>query len=173
MHTWFETVINYEKIADEGKIVKTKEHYLVDALTHAEAENRIIAEMEPYISGEFKVEKVARKRINEIFYDECGDRWYRAKVIFISYDEEKQVEKRTPATMFVQACDLKGALDGIVEGMKGSMADYEIASITETPIIELYKYADMSGTASPSPSTGGGQDEIDEFDKDYVHQGSM
>ena len=45
MHTWFETVIGYEKTAEEGKIVKVKEHYLIDALSHAEAENRIIEEM--------------------------------------------------------------------------------------------------------------------------------
>ena len=42
--------------------------------------------------------------------------------------------------MMVQASDIKEALDGITEGMKGSMADYEIASITETTIMDVYKY---------------------------------
>jgi len=42
--------------------------------------------------------------------------------------------------MLVQATDIKEALNGITEGMKGSMADYEIAAITETTIIDVFKY---------------------------------
>lgn len=140
MHTWFETVISYEKTAEEGKIVKVSENYLVDALTHAEAENRIIEEMKPFISGEFQVSKVARKKINEIFYNENGDKWYRAKVNFVTIDEDKGIEKKTGVTMLVQACDMKEAVDGIIEGMKGSMADYEIHTVAETPIMDLYIY---------------------------------
>lgn len=140
MHTWFETVVNYEKTAEEGRIVKVNEHYLVDALSHAEAENRIIEEMKPFISGEFKVSKVARKKINEIFYNENGDKWYRAKVNFVTLDEEKGIEKRTGVTMLVQACNMKEAVDGIIEGMKCSMADYEIHTVAETPIMDIYKY---------------------------------
>jgi len=140
MHNWFETVIGYEKTAEEGKIVKVKEHYLVDALSHAEAENRIIEEMRPFISGEFNVERVQRKKINEIFFNENGDKWYKAKVMFVTLDEEKGVEKKTPVTMLVQADDIKEALEGLTKGMKGSMADYETAAISETPIMDLYVY---------------------------------
>ena len=140
MHTWFETVVSYERTAEEGRIVKSTEHYLVDALTHAEAENKIIEEMKPFISGEFQVSKVARKKIAEIFYNEDGDKWYRAKVNFITLDEEKGVEKRSGVTMLVQASDVKEAVEGIIEGMKGSMADYEIHTVAETPIMDIYKY---------------------------------
>ena len=140
MHTWFETVVSYERTAEEGRIVKSTEHYLVDALTHAEAENKIIEEMKPFISGEFQVSKVARKKIAEIFYNENGDKWYRAKVNFITLDEEKGVEKRSGVTMLVQASDVKEAVEGIIEGMKGSMADYEIHTVAETPIMDIYKY---------------------------------
>lgn len=139
MHTWFETVVSYERTAEEGRIVKSTEHYLVDALTHAEAENKIIEEMKPFISGEFQVSKVARKKIAEIFYNENGDKWYRAKVNFITLDEDKGVEKRTGVTMLVQASDVKSAVEGIIEGMKGSMADWEIHTVAETPIIDIYK----------------------------------
>lgn len=141
MQKWFECVIKYDKTAEDGKIERVTEHYLVDSLSHAEAENRIIEEMKPFISGDFEVSKVARKKINEIFFNEYGDKWYRAKVNFISLDEEKGVEKLTASTMLVQACDLFEALEEITKGMKGSMADYVIYSITETPIMDLYVYA--------------------------------
>jgi hypothetical protein len=140
MHTWFECKIKYEKTAEEGKIVKVSEGYLVDALSFTEAEARIIEEMKPFISGEFQVANIKRARINEMFFNENGDKWYRSKVNFITLDEEKGVEKRTGVTMMVQASDIKEALEGFIEGMKGSMADYEIANIAETLIIDVFKY---------------------------------
>lgn len=147
MHTWFECKIKYEKVADEGKIVKVAESYLVDALSFTEAEARIIQEMEPFISGEFQVSNVRRARINELFFDETGDRWYRTKIVFVQFDEEKQVEREVPATMYVQASGFKEALGGIEQGMKGTMADYRIISITESPVFDVYRFADMSGEA--------------------------
>ena len=140
MHTWFECKIKYEKTAEEGKIVKVSEGYLIDALSFTEAEARIIEEMKPFISGEFQVANNKRARIGEMFFNENGDKWYRSKVNFITLDEEKGVEKRTGVTMMVQASDIKEALEGITEGMKGSMADYEIANIAETLIIDVFKY---------------------------------
>ena len=112
----------------------------MDALSFTEAEARIIKEMQPFISGEFRVAGIVPKRINEIFYNENGDKWFRAKVNFITLDEEKGVERKSPTTMLVQACDIKEAREGLVEGMKGSMADYEVESITETKIVEVFKY---------------------------------
>ena len=140
MNNWFECKIKYEKTAEEGKIVKVNEAYLIDALSFTEAEARIIEEMRPFISGEFTVANIRRAKINEMFFNETGDKWYRAKVMFISLDEEKGVEKKTAVTMLVQANNIKEALDGITEGMKGSMADYEIAAITETTIMDVFKY---------------------------------
>jgi len=140
MHNWFECKIKYEKTAEEGKIVKVSEAYLVDALTFSEAEERINKEMEPFISGEFSVSTIRKARINEMFFNENGDKWYRCKVFFITLDEEKGVEKKVATTMMVQANEIKEAWDGLHEGMKGSMADYSVAAITETNIMDVYKY---------------------------------
>jgi len=140
MHNWFECKIKYEKTAEEGKIVKVNEAYLVDALTFSEAEERINKEMEPFISGEFSVSNIRRARINEMFFNENGDKWYRCKVFFITLDEEKGIEKKIATTMMVQANDVKEAWDGLNEGMKGSMADYQVAAITETTVMDVYKY---------------------------------
>ena len=140
MHNWFECKIKYEKTAEEGKIVKVNEAYLVDALTFSEAEERINKEMEPFISGEFSVSTIRKARINEMFFNENGDKWYRCKVFFITIDEEKGIEKKVSTTMMVQATDVKEAWDGLHEGMKGSMADYTVAAITETNIMDVYKY---------------------------------
>ena len=141
MLNWFECKIKYEKTAEEGKIVKVNETYLVDALSFTEAEARINEEMKPFISGEFVVSNIRRAKINELFANENGDKWYKSKVYFISLDEEKGIEKRTACTMMVQANNVKEAWDGLQEGMKGTMADYEVASIVETMILDVYPFS--------------------------------
>jgi len=96
--------------------------------------------MEPYISGEFLVANIRRARISELFPHEGGDKWYRCKVFFIALDEEKGVEKRTAATMLVQATSVKEAVEVLTSEMKNSLADYELVSVSETPIMEVYPY---------------------------------
>lgn len=140
MHNWFETTIKYEKTAEEGRIVRVTEKYLVDAITFTEADARINKEMQPFISGEFSVSAIKRARINEMFENANGDKWFKAKVNFIMLDEEKGVEKKIASYMMVQANEIKDARENLVEGMKGSMADYEVESLTETKIIDVFKY---------------------------------
>ena len=140
MQKWFECTIKYEKELEDGKIAKITERYLVDALTFTEAEARIIKEMESLVSGEFKVVNINPQKYSELFWNEKCDKWFKTKVNFIVLDEEKGVEKKVANYMLVQANDLKEARELLVEGMKGSMADWEIASISETKILDVYKY---------------------------------
>ena len=140
MHTWFECKVKYEKTAEEGRVVSVNESYLVDAMSFTEAESRIINEMRPFMSGEFTVANIKRAKLGELFSNDAGDKWYRCKVNFISLDEEKGVEKRTAVNMMAQAGSVREAWDVLQEGMKGSMADYEVASIVETQIMDVYLY---------------------------------
>lgn len=139
MANWFECKVRYDKMMENGVVKKVNEPYLVDALSFTEAEARIIEEQTPYISGEFSVSAVKRTKISEIFWNEGGDRWYLVKVAFITIDERSGVEKRTTTLILVQASNFKEALDNFTEGMKGTMADYEVVSISETPLMDVYK----------------------------------
>lgn len=140
MHNWFECKVKLEKTVDDGKIVKVGESYLVDALSFTEAEERMVDEMKPFISGEFQIANIKRVKLSELFFNENGDKWYRCKVNFVTFDEEKGVEKRSPVVMMVQASDFRGALDGLTIGMKGTMADWEVAVITETTIMDVFRF---------------------------------
>ena len=42
--------------------------------------------------------------------------------------------------MLVQAADLRDAVKKLDEGMKGTMADYQIASVTETALMDVYPF---------------------------------
>ena len=139
MANWFECKVKYEKLQENGAAKKVNEPYLVDALSFTEAESRITEEQRPYISGEFTVSAIKPTKIAEIFWDESGDRWYLVKVAFITIDENTAAEKRSISQILVQAANFKHALENFEEGMKGTMADYEIVQINETPIMDVYK----------------------------------
>ena len=75
---WFECKVSYEKMIEGGMQKKVTEPYLVDAMSFTEAEARIIEELQPYITGEFLVADIKRVRLSELFYNEQGDRYYKA-----------------------------------------------------------------------------------------------
>lgn len=137
---YFLIKIKFEKTADEGKIVKVSESYLVDGLTFSEAENRIIEEMKPFISGEFSVATINPYKVSEIFENAESEKIFRVKVNFIQLIEETGKEKKIPAYMLVYADDIKQAEENFKTGMKGSMADYRVEKIEETKILEIFKF---------------------------------
>ena len=142
MQNYFEVTVKYKKTAENGKVVKISEKYLADALSFTEAEARINEEMKPFISGEFVVSAIKRARINEIFENVKfeSDKYFKAKVNFITMNEEKGVEKKTASYMLIRATDIKEAREALVYGMKGTMADYEVEAITETKILDVFNY---------------------------------
>lgn len=142
MHNWFTCKIRYEKTKENGMNKKVTEPYLVDALSFTEAESRIIEEMTPFISGEFEVSGVAKANYNELFTseEESADRWFKCKLWFITLDEKSGAEKRTASNVLVQASDLRDAIKKLDEGMKDTLADYVIASVAETVIMDVYPY---------------------------------
>ena len=140
MSTCFECVIKYDKVQENGMEKKVSESYLVDAISFTEAEARIIEEMKPFISGYFLVSGIKRSNISELFFDETGDKWFKCKVNFITLDEKSGAEKRTASYMLVYASTVDEADKNLKEGMKGTLADYEIESIKETKIMDVYPY---------------------------------
>ena len=140
--TWFETKIQYEKTMEDGLQKKVKEQYVVDARSFTEAEKRITEEMSSYISGAFDVADIKKATYKEIFFSDeaTADRWYKAKVQFITIDEKTEKEKRSNVYYLVQASTLQGALKNVDEVMGGTMIDYAIAAISETTVMDVFEY---------------------------------
>lgn len=143
MAQWIKTSVRFTKIMENGTTKRVTEQYLVDALSFAEAEARIIKEVTPYINGEFNVSAVKKSNVLEIFrnkvqYD-CVQKWYKAKVAFTILDEKTKSEKRTTAFFMVQAPDFHNALENFIESMKKeTMEDFVIVGIEETSILDVF-----------------------------------
>jgi len=143
---------------DDGLQKKTTEAYVVDALSFTEAEKRIMEEVSSYISGMFEVVDIRRATYREIFFSDeaTADRWYKAKVQFITIDEKTEKEKRSNINYLVQAGTLNGAVKNIDEVMGGGMMDYVIAAVAETTLMDVFEYkkgvsADSQKEEDPKP----------------------
>lgn len=127
---------------EDGTTKKVTEQYVVDALSFTEAESSIMEEMSSYISGDFKITDIKPASYHEIFFSdlEKDDRWYKAKLQFITIDEKTEKEKRSNVNYLVQAGTLQGAVKHIEEVMGGTMIDYVIASLAETQIMDVFEH---------------------------------
>lgn len=143
MHNWFETKVRYSKMGENGTEKMVTEPFLFDALSFTEAESRVIEEITPYITGEFTVSDIKRSKYSEIFFSEAesADLWFKCKVTYITLDEKSGAEKKSSTNMLVQASDLRDAVKKLDKGMEGSMADYQISSVAETAILDVYPYS--------------------------------
>jgi len=139
-NNWFECKVKYVKIDENGKEKKVTEPYLVDAVSFTEAEARIHTELEKMIHSDFIVTNISKSNISELFPNENGDRWFKAKTTFVTVDEESGKEKKSNNYMLVEANNVKDAYDFLTEGLSDMIVPFEIPSVTESPIMDVFPF---------------------------------
>lgn len=94
--SWFETKIKYQKTQEDGSEKVVSECYIVEALSCTGAEASIIEEMAVYSSGDMNVPSTKEANFKEVFFSDNSedDKWYAAKLQFITIDEKSEKEKR-------------------------------------------------------------------------------
>ena len=139
---WFEAKIRYEKTMEDGCLKKVTETYVIEALSFGEAEKRILEEMGSYVSGKIEVCGLKIAPYKEIFFadSDMADRWYVAKLAFITIDEKTDKEKKTRVCYLVNAGNINAAIKNIEEVMAGTMIDYNTLNVSETQILDVFEY---------------------------------
>ena len=139
---WFEAKVRYDKTMEDGCLKKVTETYVIDALSFGEAEKRILEEMASYVSGEVEVCALKIAPYKEIFFADSNmdDKWYVAKLAFITIDEKTDKEKKTRVCYLVNAGNINAAVKNIEEQMAGTMIDYDTFNVSETQILDVFEY---------------------------------
>ena len=144
MNTWFSVRVMYDRQHANGEWTKAKEVYLIDALSFTEAESRAIGEVSPFVGkgGSLKVTAMKMEDIAEIFNrdDEAVDKWYRVKMIYETITDSGKV-KKTPRIVLVKGCGTEDATKRLHDGMKGTLQDYKIHTVSETQYMDVFFYA--------------------------------
>lgn len=139
---WFECKVRYDKTMEDGMEKKVTELYVVDALSFSEAEKRITDEMATHASGEFAIADLKIAPYKEIFFadNDEADKWYKAKLAFVTIDEKTSKEKKTSVLYLVNAGSVGGCVKSVDEVMSTTMIDYQIMSVQETSIMDVIEY---------------------------------
>ena len=137
MANYFEVVIKYDKMQENGSVKRVSEKYIADALSCTEAEARVTEEMQPFISGDFLATSVKTTPIAEVF-NLGAERYYLAKVAFITIDEKKNKEQQSISQILVGASSFQEACTLLEKNLRGTISDYEVKSVTETQLIDVY-----------------------------------
>lgn len=134
--------MRYERQMEDGLQKMVTETYVVDAFTFGEAEEAITKEMTAFVSGEFNVKNITPANYGEIFFSDNAndDKWYKAKLTFITVDEKTAKEKRTNTNYLVQAGSFNAAVKNVEQVMGTTMIDYVIANMAETKIMDVYEH---------------------------------
>lgn len=143
---WYVCKIRYDKLDGDNTYKKVTEQFVIDALSFTEAEERIISEVSQYIHSDFEVRDITLAPYKEVWFsgEISDDRWYKAKLAYISIDEKTQKEKRSSLSYLVEAQTMRRAVHNIEMVMDSSMLNYLITSVVETQIIDVFEYKPKS-----------------------------
>lgn len=125
---YHEIKVNYERQTGEDNPGKVKEVYLIDgAVSFADAENCLMEEIKPFIFGDCEVQSCKRSQYFEIFPNDGGEYWYKARVEMITIDGEKETRKNV--AMLVQASTLDDAIYALKQALQSY--DCEVISVAK------------------------------------------
>lgn len=136
------TTVRMTQTQEDGLSKTITEQYLIrSAATFADAENLTYKEVAGAGENE-DVTAIKRTTICDIITpsgdrSEAEERWYKAKLSLITLDEKTGKERKTAVTHLVLARDIADARNVIVAYMRGSVTDYEIATLDETKIVSV------------------------------------
>lgn len=136
--SYFIATCKYEKMQENGAVKRVSEKYLCDALSIVEADAVVTENLKPYISGDFFTSKVENSPIAEVMGDKEADKFYLAKVAFVTIDERTAKEKKTVSQWLIGGTDFNDAYEVVLREINKCMADIEIQSLSETAIREFY-----------------------------------
>lgn len=140
MNDWMLAKIKYTKMLENGTFKRVSEPYLFAAMNFTDCESRVYEELGTTIRGEFNVVSITRQDIHDIFHYEDCDVWYKGIISFVGTSEEGEKAKKVKQNLLVSATSVKDADAKLKESLAGMMVDYEIESITVTPIEEIFPF---------------------------------
>lgn len=139
MASWYLGKIRYQKEDEAGSLKTINETYLIDSVSFTEAEARAYKQIVTGAS-DFSVISMNRMRLADIFTYEDGEQWFKAKVVFLDFDEKSCKEKKVVNYVLVNADGIEQALVRITESMRNFLIPYETTDINLTPILDVFPY---------------------------------
>lgn len=136
---YFIVGVRYEKTLEDGTNAKTTEQYVVDALSWSECEAKTTEEMTVYTNGDMEIVTMKKASFSELFLSEVDseDKYYDCSI-----NEKSDKERKTKVRYLVQGDTIEKARKNVDEIMGKTMIDYNITSLKETSIMDVFLHMD-------------------------------
>ncbi len=133
---FYEIKVHYQRQTGEDNPGAVKETYLVEGLTCADVENRLMEEIKSLIFGDCEVVSCKKAQFYDMISSPEADKWYKARVELITVEDNgKETRKAVP--ILVQATTMDFALKNLQQKM--ASLDCEVISIQKSPILEVLR----------------------------------
>lgn len=153
MNQWYNVKCKYTKQFEDGRLKRVVEPYLIDAMSFTEAEARAHKEIAQNIRREFIIEAITKVDYADIFQYDDADVWHEAKIKYVTVDADSGRERRVTSKFLVTAHTTKEAYVRMEESLKGMMVSYEIPSVKETKIVDIFPFnGDRNATPHDEPN---------------------
>jgi hypothetical protein len=83
---------------------------------------------------------IARTDLHDIFQYDDAEQWFKCKVTYDRMDEDGEKAKTISQNFLVSAAQVKEAYERIEESLATLMIDFNVVSITASPIVEIFPY---------------------------------
>ena len=133
---FYEIKVVYQRQTGEDNPANVKESYLVEGLTPADVEKRLIEQIKPLIMGDLEVPSCTKKQYFEIVTSPEADKWYKGRVEMITVEDDGK-EKRHTVSILVQATTAAHAMKNLTQAVNSY--DCEIVSIARTNYMEVIR----------------------------------
>lgn len=133
---FYEIKVHYQRQTGEDNPGAVKETYLVEGLTCADVESRLMEEIKSLIFGDCEVVSCKKAQFYDMIDSPEADKWYKARVELITVEDNgKETRKAVP--ILVHATTMDFALKNLKEKM--ASLDCEVISIQKSPILEVLR----------------------------------
>jgi hypothetical protein len=140
MNNWFNVKVKYTKQLENGTFKRVSESNLFAAISFTDAEARAFEELGSMIRGEFHVLAITRADFHDIFGIDGCQSWYQVKVQYVSFADDGEKAKKITTKFLVQGNNIDDATKNTNESLSTMMVDYQIISVVESPIIDVFPY---------------------------------
>jgi hypothetical protein len=142
MKKWFLVKVKYTKQLENGTFKRVSEPYLVAADSFSDAEARIYEELGSIIKGEFDVNRMTRVQFHDVFSYEDSDIWFKCKISFATQTEDGYSSKKVSQNFLVSASSVQNASIRLKESLQTLMVDFDINSVVESPIVDIFPFVE-------------------------------
>ncbi len=144
---WFEVKLKYEKEieAQDGRVKKVSEVYLIDAVSFTDAEKRMLMEVEEMGQGKnFLIDNIKKSNINEVIPSDSADYWYKTRITVSLIDDEAGKKKSSSQYYLVAGEDFKDAFLRLEKELEYMVVPYNVTSMVTSTILEVFPYKELA-----------------------------